>query len=650
MRILNDRIDIASSAAGVGIWDWDIKTGQLEWSPLMYDLFGLDPQKTEPSFEAWENTLHSEDLEKASKNIELTIKEHTYLDNEYRIVLSNGQIKWINALGQAEYDDQDRPQRMTGICIDVTERKLVEEELRESKEELAKLLDAVPVAVWIAHDPEGLHITGNKLSYEWLRLPQGVEASKSAPEKERPETFKMFKDGVEMVADEMPVQLSASGKELDDYEFDLVFSDGSERNMFGNSTPLYDDLGNPRGSVSAFLDITKHKQTEIKLKETLENLEDLVKERTRELLLANDYNRNLLETALDPLVTFGPDGKITDINRATENVTGYSREKLVGTDFSDYFTNPGDAKKGYQQVFRSGMVRDYPLEIKHKDGSITPVLYNASVYKDAFGETIGVFAAARDITELKKAQDELREYWENLEEQVKLRTEELAKSNADLEQFAYVASHDLREPLRMINSFLQLLERRYKSQLDDDAKEFIGFAVDGAKRLDKMIMDLLEYSQIANKEMMFSEVDFEKVIHQVKLNLNVRIHENNAEITCDQLPKNVRADINQMILLFQNLIGNAIKYRSDESLKIHISSFKEDDYYVFSVKDNGIGIDPKHLERIFTIFQRLHTHQEYEGSGIGLSIVQRIVHQHGGEIWVESEPGKGSTFQFTIKI
>ena len=341
--------------------------------------------------------------------------------------------------------------------------------------------------------------------------------------------------------------------------------------------------------------------------------------------------------------------KTLDTDKATEKVTGYLREELVGTDFANYFTEPEKAEKGYQQVFQYGLVRDYPLEIRHRNGTLTPVLYNASVYRDESGAVVGVFAAARDVTERKKAEKELREYWENLEEQVKLRTEELAKSNADLKQFTYVASHDLREPLRMITTFLQLLDRRYKGQLDDDAREFIDFAVDGAKRLDKMIIDLLEYSRITNKEMMFSEVDFEEVMDQVNLNLNVVIHENNADITYD-LPRNVRADENQMIILLQNLIGNAIKYRSNEKPEIHLSAELDGNFFVFQVKDNGIGMDSKYLKRIFTIFQRLHTHQEYEGSGIGLSIAQRIVHQHGGEIWVESQPGKGSTFYFTIKI
>ncbi len=162
-------------------------------------------------------------------------------------------------------------------------------------------------------------------------------------------------------------------------------------------------------------------------------------------------------------------------------------------------------------------------------------------------------------------------------------------------------------------------------------------------------MDFLEYSRITNKDMMFSKVDFEDVMNQINLNLNVTIHENKAIITYENLPIGVKADENQMILLFQNLIGNAIKYRSEFNPEIHITSHEEGDYVVFAVRDNGIGIDPKYLNRIFTIFQRLHTHQEYEGSGIGLSIAQRIVHQHGGEIWAESQLGIGSIFYFSLK-
>ncbi|MBI5459879.1 PAS domain S-box protein [Methanobacterium sp.] len=520
------------------------------------------------------------------------------------------------------------------VTSDITSRKNVEEDLKRH----AALLDVSYEAIFSWNFEEGI-----------LSWNQGAETLYGYNKKES-----IGFNSQDLLKTEFPLEFNEFLEKLKKdkiWSGELIHTRKDGKKIIVESRlQLIEENSGKTIVIETNHDITGRKKSEIKLKETLENLEDMVEERTRELLLANDYNRNLIETSLDPLVTIGPDGTITDVNLATEKVTGYMREELVGTDFAYYFTNPQDAKEGYQHVFKEGTVKDYPLEIKNKDGNLTPVLYNASVYTDEFGEVIGVFAAARDITERKKAEKNLKEYWESLEEQVKQRTEELAKSNADLKQFAYVASHDLREPLRMITTFLQLLERRYKSQLDDDAREFIDFAVDGAKRLDKMIIDLLEYSRIANKEMMFSEVDFEEVMDQVNLNLNVIIYENNAEITHDYLPKNVMADENQMIILFQNLIGNAIKYRSNEKPKIHISAQKERNFFIFKVKDNGIGMDSKYLERIFTIFQRLHTHNEYEGSGIGLSIAQRIVHQHGGEIWVESEPGKGSTFFFTIKI
>ena len=239
-----------------------------------------------------------------------------------------------------------------------------------------------------------------------------------------------------------------------------------------------------------------------------------IKEAAKEIESANKYNRSLIEASLDPLVTIGPDGKITDVNQSTEKVTGFSRNELIGTDFSNYFTDPKQARKGYLQVFKVGFVFGYPLEIKNRNGHVTPVLYNASVYRDEFGEVLGVFAAARDITEITKADNILKDYQDTLEDEVKMRTEELAKSNADLTHFAYIASHDLREPLRMITSFLQLLERRYADKLDHDANEFIDFAVEGAKRLDNMINDLLEYSKITNKEKEFVSPKTRKCIRR----------------------------------------------------------------------------------------------------------------------------------------
>ncbi|MGP8022923.1 MAG: PAS domain S-box protein [Methanobacterium sp.] len=226
---------------------------------------------------------------------------------------------------------------------------------------------------------------------------------------------------------------------------------------------------------------------------------------------------------------------------------------------------------------------------------------------------------------------------------------ELKRSNKELEQFAYVASHDLQEPLRMVSSFTQLLEKQYKDELDETAVEYINFAVDGAKRMQLLINDLLAYSRVTRKSNEFEMVNLEKVLDEVLFNLEIVIDENQAIITRKSLPE-IQSDYGQMVQLFQNLIGNALKYRSEETPEIHISALKEDDNWLFSVEDNGIGIESEYFEQIFQIFRRLHTHDEHKGTGIGLAITKRIVEHHSGRIWVESELGKCSTFYFTIPI
>jgi signal transduction histidine kinase len=233
------------------------------------------------------------------------------------------------------------------------------------------------------------------------------------------------------------------------------------------------------------------------------------------------------------------------------------------------------------------------------------------------------------------------------EETLKEKTEELARSNRDLEQFAYVASHDLQEPLRMVTSYVQLLARRYKGKLDSDADEFIGFAEGGAIRMWNLINALLTYSRVGMRGKQLEPTDCEAVLNQSLNNLNVAIEENAAVVTHEPLPT-VMADNPQLVQLFQNLIGNAIKFRGNEPPRVHVSAGRNGNGWIFSVRDNGIGIAPEYAERIFIIFQRLHGREEYPGTGIGLAICQKIVERHGGRIWVESEVGKGATFYFTL--
>ncbi len=293
------------------------------------------------------------------------------------------------------------------------------------------------------------------------------------------------------------------------------------------------------------------------------------------------------------------------------------------------FDNIDEAKEGFE------------YRVIRPDGKIIWVWMQSFFIRDESGEISRIIGVASEITGYKKA-----------EEEINALLNELKRSNEELQQFAYVTSHDLQEPLRTIASFTQLIERRYKGKLDEDADEFMGYIVDASVRMKQMIMDLLEYSRVGTRQEMYQAISMESKLNNVLVNLNDLIERTCAEITHDSLPV-VFGDKNQLLLLFQNLITNAIKFRKeDEPPRIHISATcdHEKNEYVFSIADNGIGIEEQYFDRIFTIFQRLHTRDEYQGTGIGLSVAKKIVERHGGRIWVESEFGGGSVFYFSIPI
>jgi signal transduction histidine kinase/HAMP domain-containing protein len=283
-----------------------------------------------------------------------------------------------------------------------------------------------------------------------------------------------------------------------------------------------------------------------------------------------------------------------------------------------------------------------PAVVEHthydKDGNQRIFELHAYPIFDAEGNLSQVIEYSWDITDRKQAEEKLKKTLLDLE-----------RSNKELQQFAYVASHDLQEPLRAVASYTQLLKRRYKDKLDENANVFMQFAVDGAIRMQRLIDDLLMFSRIGAKGKLFEPTDFHLVLGQAITNLRVATEETHAIITNDDMPT-ATADASHVTQLFQNLIGNAIKFRSQETPHIHLSAELKGNEWLFSVRDNGIGIDPQYKEKIFKIFQRLHSIDEYPGTGIGLAICERIVERHGGKIWVESEVGKGSTFYFTIPV
>ncbi len=507
------------------------------------------------------------------------------------------------------FTDVDGSPMILEMDFDITERKKAEEELRKSERQFHALAEAMPQLVWITRtDGWNIYFNQQWVDYTGLTLEESYGHGWNKP---------FHPDDQKRAWDVWQNAVHNNGTYS--LECRLRRFDGAYRWWLVRGVPFFNQEGVIEKWFGTCTDIHEIKQAEEKIR------------------LSNIYNRSLIDASLDPLVTIGHDGKITDVNKATEQVTGYSRDELVGTDFTDYFTEPDKAEEGYQEVFKEELISDYELEIQHKDGSIIPVLYNASIYKDESGKVLGVFAAARDITTLKKA-----------DEVLKSKLEELARSNEELEQFAYVFSHDLQEPLRMITSYLQLLQRRYQGNLDDKADMYIHFAVDGASRMQNLInyLRVLPYNQ-KSSEPKFTNCKF--ILNKALAGLKMVINENKATISHDPLP-DIMVDPTQLVQILQNLILNGIKFHGEEAPKIHIAAEKKASEWVFSVHDNGIGIDPQYSKKIFEIFKRLHTREQYPGTGIGLAVCKKIIERQGGRIWVESEVGKGSTFYFTLPI
>jgi PAS domain S-box-containing protein len=386
----------------------------------------------------------------------------------------------------------------------------------------------------------------------------------------------------------------------------------------------------------------------------LTNETDITEQKNAEEALRQSERkfRNFFDYANIGMAIQDLDGNYTRVNRALCDIFGYSEPEMLTKNIKD-LSHPSENEKDafYKKEFMSGNILYFEREKKYLNNfhNIIWAYISVSLLKDLDGKPLYFISQVQDITKRKWAENEIIKLNVALEKEVFEQTAELRRSNEELKQFAYIASHDLQEPLRMTASYVQLLQKKYTDKLDDIANEYIGFAVDGVIRMQSLLEGILDYSRIGNKSMHFEDIDFNEHIEYVAFNLALLIKENDVDLTYGNLPT-LKADKKQMIQLFQNLISNSIKYRKPEKLHINISAVNENNMWTFYVKDNGIGIEEQYYSRIFTIFQRLHPRAEYAGNGIGLAICNKIVERHGGQIKVESKVGKGSTFYFSLPV
>jgi PAS domain S-box-containing protein len=414
-------------------------------------------------------------------------------------------------------------------------------------------------------------------------------------------------------------------------DFRIVRRDGEIRWIAHGCRAVFGHDGGFLGRRASNLDITARKLAE------------------EELHRAYAYNRSLIEASLDPLVTIGPDGRITDVNAATEAITGRARAELIGTEFSDYFSDPERARAGYRQVFREGHVHDYELEIRHVDGHLTPVLYNAAVYRDENMRVIGVFAAARNITERKRAEEEARRLNAELESRVTVRTAELEATNKELEEFSYSVSHDLRAPLRAIDGFSRIVLDEYGKRLDGDGKRLLEAVRGNAQQMGQLIDDILHFLRMRKRRMTPGAVDVGALARETFAGFTAaEPPAQPARLQVNEMPPGW-GDHDMLHEAMANLISNALKFASPaRDLVIEVGGSagpEENSYYV---RDNGIGFDMQYAGKLFKVFERVHQTGQYKGTAIGLALVKRIVERHGGRVWAEGQVDTGATFYFSL--
>ena len=535
------------------------------------------------------------DPEEARLGYEQVFKEGSVRDYPLAILHVSGAITHVLYNASVYRDADGKVLGVFAAARDTTERKKAEDLLHATSAYARSLIEA-SLDPLVTISPEGKitdvnHatelITG--VSREWLN---GTDFSNyfTEPRKAREGYRKVFKEGY-----------------VKDYPLAIRHSSGRVTDVFYNATVYRDAAGKVRGVFAAARDVTETKK-------------------------ASQYARSLIESSLDPLVTISPDGKITDVNEATVRVTGVMRDRLIGTDFSNNFTEPEKAREGYQQVFKIGFVKDYPLTIRSTTGKLTDVLYNASVYRDDKDNVLGVFAAARDVTVRKQA------------------SVELESSNRELESFTYSVSHDLRAPLRAIDSFSKILVDEHSSKLDAEAKRLLGIIRHNTGQMGKLIDDLLTLSRLGRSEISTQMVEMSDMIKDVFRLLKPSFPGRNIEFVTHTI-HDARVDPTLFRQVWQNILSNAMKFTGNrDKAKIEVSSTLDKNNVVYSIKDNGVGFNMEFAHKLFRVFERLHSADEFEGSGVGLAIVNRIVTRHGGKVWAEAKEGEGATFYVELPV
>ncbi|MFD1514080.1 PAS domain S-box protein [Halomarina rubra] len=547
-----------------------------------------------------------EDVENGvpTENLDIARENHRAEDEGWR-VRNDGSRFWADVVITAIRDDEGTLRGFTKVTRDKTEQRDYERELAQESKQTEKLLRTAPVAIAVQNS-YGETVMANQRAQEAL----GLSEQEFIESPDNAEEWELYDPSGEPVPPEKTpaARVMATGERVLNEELIISPPETEEMHFRINATPVFDADGDLERVITAGEDITELKRRERQLKRRKSELETELSE--------------VFGRISDAFYALDEAGRFTHINDRAAEIFQMSEEELLGRSIWEVF--PDVTNSELEERFHAAM---------ETQEATTLELYVEElemwIELNAYPSESGLSVYFHDITERKRYQQKLEE------------------SNERLEQFAYAASHDLQEPLRMVSSYLQLIERRYADELDDDGQEFLEFAVDGANRMRDMIESLLKYSRVDTRGDPIEPVELDDIADDVRTDLQMRIEETDTDLTIESLPR-VEGDRNQVRQVFQNLLDNAITYSGDDPPEITVSAERAGEMWELSVRDEGIGIDPDDTERVFQVFQRLHPPDKHPGTGIGLALCERIVERHGGAIWVDSTPDEGSTFTFTL--
>ncbi len=604
LQVANDRFRYINKASFDAIWDWDLRTNMIDWGEGFESIFGHRLDNNQSDLDFWSDLVHPADEERVVISLsEAQKSEDGHWSEEYRFKKSDGSYAIVIDKGIVVRNPKGEPTRMIGSMQDITIIKQLEELLTRTSR-MAR------IGAWEIYPGPGV-INFSDVLAELVELPEGTSVDH--------DTLRWIfsVESPEMpFAERLNIAITAG----------LSWDEEIKIKTFSNKIIWVRSRGEVEMANGVCLAIYA-------------SIQDIDEQKNTQLKLAEAYaeNENILESIGDAFFTIDNNRKVTYWNGMAEVLSGVKRETLLGKDFISAYPFELDNQyfSMYEKMLKTGE------KISFESFNARQKIW---LEFSAYPSSKGVSVYFRDITERKYAEEKLVQ----LNAKLKLQTEALTKSNRELEQFAYVASHDLQEPLRMVSGFLSQLDKKYSDKLDDKARDYIHFAVDGAMRMRNIILDLLEYSRIGSGRKSLQDVNLPELTDELLLLLSSEVAAANAIFRHEGITsiKTYKSPLTQVL---QNLIGNSLKYaKKGIATEVRLSVTEDEDSWIFAVRDNGIGISSEYHERIFEMFQRLHSRDQYPGTGMGLALTRKIIENLGGEIWVESVPDQGSTFTFTL--